>query len=109
MRPCDVHSWLKCPINILAVIGLTFGGVFGNAGTFTANPNLRASLWAIDSAGLMMATALLALKYFRTEHDLVAGDHAPWVSACGCSGGAAAVDALERRVRVFFLFTFNLI
>ena len=64
---------MKSPINILAVIGLTFGGVFGMAGSFTANPHLQASLWAIDSAGLVMATALLALKYFRTGHDLVAG------------------------------------
>jgi hypothetical protein len=32
-------------------------------------------------------------------------DHAPW-AACGCSGGAAAVDALEWRERVFYLFNF---
>jgi hypothetical protein len=46
--------------------------VFGLAGTFVAQPNLQALLWAIDSAGLVMAAALLALKYFKATADLVA-------------------------------------
>jgi hypothetical protein len=33
------------------------------AGTFVAQPHLQALLWAIDGAGLVMAAALLALKY----------------------------------------------
>jgi hypothetical protein len=60
------------PINIVAAFGLTLGALFGMAGTLVAQPNLQALLWAIDSAGLVMAAALLALKYFRTGHDLVA-------------------------------------
>jgi hypothetical protein len=43
------------------------------AGTFVAQPNIQALLWAIDGAGLVMAAALLALKYFRTGDDLVSG------------------------------------
>jgi hypothetical protein len=43
------------------------------AGTFVAQPNIQAVLWALDGAGLVMAAALLTLKYFRTGHDLVAG------------------------------------
>jgi hypothetical protein len=42
------------------------------AGTFVAQPDLQALLWAIDGLGLVVATALLALKYARMGHDLVA-------------------------------------
>lgn len=61
------------PLNIVAAAGLAFGAVFGMAGTFVSLPNLQALLWAIDAVGLVMATALLALKYFRSGDDLVAG------------------------------------
>ena len=37
------------------------------------NQICRHSLWAIDSAGFVMATALLALKYFLSRNDIVAG------------------------------------
>ncbi len=62
----------KSPTNIVAAVGLALGAVFGMAGTFAAQPHMQALLWAIDGAGLVMAAALLALKYFRTGHDLVA-------------------------------------
>jgi hypothetical protein len=63
---------MTSPLNILAVIGLALGAVFGMAGTMTERPNLQATLWAIDSAGLVMAAALLAVKYFRQQRDIVA-------------------------------------
>jgi hypothetical protein len=63
---------MKNPINIIAAIGLALGAVFGMAGTFAAQPNLQAVLWAIDGAGLVMAAAVLAVKYFRKEHDVIA-------------------------------------
>jgi hypothetical protein len=44
---------------ILAAFGLALGAIFGMAGTMTAQPNLQATLWAIDSCGLVMACALL--------------------------------------------------
>ena len=34
---------------------------------------VQASLWAIDSVGLVIASSLLALKYFRAGEDVVAG------------------------------------
>jgi hypothetical protein len=43
------------------------------AGTFVSQPNLQALLWGIDAVGLVMAAALLALKYYRSGDDLVAG------------------------------------
>ena len=53
--------------------GLLIGAMFGLAGTLVASPTLQASLWAIDSVGLVVATSLLALRYFRAGADLVAG------------------------------------
>ena len=59
-------------MNIAAAAGLALGTVFGMAGTFATQPNLQAALWAIDSVGLVMAAALLSLKFFRKGNDLVA-------------------------------------
>jgi hypothetical protein len=64
---------IKDPNNIIAAFGLGLGAVFGMAGTFVVQPNLQALLWAIDGASLVMAAALLTLKYFRMGPDLVAG------------------------------------
>ena len=83
------------PINIIAAVGLALGAVFGMAGTFAAQPNIQALLWAIDGAGLVMAAALLTLKYFRAGHDLVAGGFlvfaiAEAVLMSGTAAGATA-------------------
>jgi hypothetical protein len=61
------------PINIVAPVGLALGAVFGVAGSVMVQPDLQAVLWAIDSVGLVMATALLAVKYFRKGYYLVPG------------------------------------
>ncbi len=65
-------SGMKNPVNILAALGLALGAVFGLAGTMAAQPNLQAASWAIDSVGLVMASALLALKFFKQEREIVA-------------------------------------
>jgi hypothetical protein len=65
-------SEMKSPVNILAALGLALGAVFGLAGTMAAQPNLQAASWAIDSVGLVMASALLALKFFRKESEITA-------------------------------------
>ena len=41
-------------------------------GTMVAERNLQAAFWAVDGVGLVMATALLALKFLRTGNDVVA-------------------------------------
>jgi hypothetical protein len=56
----------------IAASGLLVGAVFGLAGTLVASPALQASLWAIDSVALVVATSLLALRYFRAGVDVVA-------------------------------------
>src|SRR5512133_2814437 len=56
----------------IAAGGLLVGAVFGLAGTLVASPTLQASLWAIDSVALVVATSLLALRFFRAGIDVVA-------------------------------------
>jgi hypothetical protein len=59
-------------LDFVAAAGLALGAVFGLAGTLVASPHLRATLWAIDGAGLVVAAALLALKFLRKGQDCVA-------------------------------------
>ncbi|WJI58149.1 MULTISPECIES: hypothetical protein [unclassified Mesorhizobium] len=56
----------------VAATGLAIGGAFGLAGTFVASVPLRETLWAIDGAALVVATALLTMKYQRLGNDCVA-------------------------------------
>lgn len=60
-------------VNVITVVGLALGGIFGLAGAAVTQPNLQAILWAIDGAGLVMAAALLTVKYLRMGNDVVAG------------------------------------
>jgi hypothetical protein len=62
----------KDPASIIAAVGLALGGLFGMLGTMVAARNLQAAFWAIDGVGLIVATALLALKFFRQGNDVVA-------------------------------------
>jgi hypothetical protein len=63
---------MKQSVNVVAAIGLALGGVFGLVGTVVTDDKLRAAAWAIDAVGLIVATALLTITYFRAGNDLVA-------------------------------------
>jgi hypothetical protein len=63
---------MKNPVKLVIVIGLALGGIFGIAGSMIAERNLQSVCWAIDGVGLIVATALLALHYFRAGRDSVA-------------------------------------
>ena len=52
--------------------GFALGGVFGMIGTVVTQRNLQAASWGIDGVGLVVATALLAVKFFRSGNDVVA-------------------------------------
>jgi len=63
---------MKNPMTVVAAFGLALGGVFGMIGTVVTQRNLQAASWGIDGVGLVVATALLALKFFRRGNDVVA-------------------------------------
>jgi hypothetical protein len=60
-------------INIVASVGLALGGALGMAGAMITQQNIQSVLWAIDGAGLVTASAMLVMKYFRAGNDVVAG------------------------------------
>jgi hypothetical protein len=51
---------------------LAIGGLFGIAGTFAQQDAIRQTLWAIDGVALVIATALLTIKFARLGNDCVA-------------------------------------
>lgn len=81
-------------LTIVACVGLALGAVFGMAGTFVGQANLRNIAWEIDGLGLIVATSLLAIKFFRKGCDGIAAGFL--VFAIGesvmLSGMAAGLD-----------------
>jgi hypothetical protein len=63
---------MKNPVNVVAAVGLALGGVFGLIGTVVTEQNVRAVSWGLDAVGLVVATCLLAVKFFRAGNDFVA-------------------------------------
>ena len=57
---------------ITASIGLFVGGVFGMVGSFVPSPSLRSLAWGIDGVGLILATVILTIYYFRKGLDITA-------------------------------------
>jgi hypothetical protein len=63
---------MKKPANVVAAIGFALGGAFGMIGTFVSERRVQAACWGLDGVGLVVATALLALQFFRKGRDVVA-------------------------------------
>src|SRR6266567_5471262 len=63
---------MKNPFNVVAAVGLALGGVFGMVETVVTQRNLQAASWRTDGVALVVATALLILKFFRSGNDVVA-------------------------------------
>ena len=59
-------------LNVIASAGLALGGLFGLAGTFVGQTDLRNIAWEIDGLSLIVATSLLAIKFFRKGCDAIA-------------------------------------
>jgi hypothetical protein len=58
-------------LDIVAALGLAVGGAFGLAGTFVGNAELRETLSMIDGVAVVVAAALLTMKYARLGNDCV--------------------------------------
>ncbi len=82
-------------LDVVAAIGLAVGGVFGMAGTFVSRDALRQELWAIDGVALVVATALLTVKFARAGRDCVAAGFLVFVAGESLllAGDAAGLQA----------------
>ncbi|MGX9179190.1 hypothetical protein [Mesorhizobium sp. BHbdii] len=83
------------PLDLTAAIGLAIGGAFGLAGTFVASYALRETLWTIDGAALVVATALLTMKYQRLGNDCIAAGFLTFLAGESLllAGNAAGLEA----------------
>jgi len=56
----------------IAAIGLFTGGIFGITGSFVSSASFRGLAWGLDGVGLIVASALLTVYYFRKGYDTLA-------------------------------------
>lgn len=63
---------MKTSVKFLVLTGLAAGAVLGMAGSVVTAANLRSLFWAIDGVGLVVATSLLALHFFRAQKEILA-------------------------------------
>ncbi len=80
------------PLRIVASIGLAVGGALGMAGTFAPTASLRGIAGGIDGAAIVMATALLTVRFFRTGQDLIAAGFLAFAVGEGVILSSAAMD-----------------
>ncbi|WP_245261306.1 MULTISPECIES: hypothetical protein [unclassified Mesorhizobium] len=86
---------MRTTSDTVAAIGLAIGGAFGLAGTFVSSAPLRETLWAIDGVALVVATALLTMKYQRLGNDCVAAGFLTFLAGetLLLAGNAAGLEA----------------
>ena len=81
--------------DIVASIGLAIGGALGLAGTFVESAELRESLWMVDGVAIVVAAALLTMKYLRQGNEWVAAGFLTFAAGESLllSGNAAGLQA----------------
>lgn len=86
---------MRSTLDTIASLGLAIGGALGLAGTFVASAPLRETLWMIDGAALVVATALLTMKYQRLGNDCVAAGFLTFLAGetLLMAGNAAGLEA----------------
>lgn len=86
---------MRSTSDTIAAIGLAIGGALGMAGTFVGGDALRETLWTIDGVGIVVATALLTMKYLRLGNDLVAAGFLTFLAGESLllAGNAAGLQA----------------
>ncbi|MER8949345.1 hypothetical protein [Mesorhizobium sp. M0185] len=86
---------MRSTLDLVAAIGLAIGGAFGLAGTFVESAPLRETLWTIDGVALVVATALLTMKYQRQGNDWVAAGFLTFLAGESLllAGNAAGLEA----------------
>ena len=91
----SMSSTAPSRLDLTAAVGLAIGGALGLAGSFVGPAELRQILWAVDGVGIVVATALLTLKFFRLGNDLVAAGFLVFLAGESLlvSGNAAGLAA----------------
>ncbi|WP_189340559.1 MULTISPECIES: hypothetical protein [unclassified Mesorhizobium] len=86
---------MRSTSDTIASTGLAIGGALGMAGTFVASDALRETLWTIDGVAVVVAVALLTLKYQRLGNDLVAAGFLTFLAGESLllAGNAAGLQA----------------
>lgn len=93
---------MRSRAQILAAFGLGLGVVFGLAGTFAGQPNVRAICWGIDGVGVVVATTLMALDFASKKREIMAAGFLVFAigegvmlsgTAAGAVGGIPAFGA----------------
>ena len=86
---------MRSTSDIIVSLGLAIGGAFGLAGTFVASAPLRETLWTIDGVALVVAAALLTMKYQRLGNDCVAAGFLIFLAGESLllAGNAAGLEA----------------
>ncbi|MER8902011.1 hypothetical protein [Mesorhizobium sp. M0772] len=86
---------MRTTSDTVTAIGLAIGGAFGLAGTFVTSAPMRETLWAIDGVALVMATALLTMKYQRLGNDCIAAGFLTFLAGESLlmAGNAAGLEA----------------
>jgi len=86
---------MRSTSDTIAAIDLAIGGALGMAGTFVRSDALRETLWTIDGVGIVVATALLTMKYQRLGNDLVAAGFLTFLAGESLllAGNAAGLQA----------------
>jgi len=75
-----------------ASTGLIIGYVLGIAGSFAPSDIVRSITWAIDSAGIMLASCLLTLYYFKKGEEMAAAGFLNFAMAQTLIFSSCAVD-----------------
>jgi hypothetical protein len=65
----------------VAVAGLAIGGIFGIAGSLVTQAQLRQVFWMIGGVGIIVAVALLAVRFFRKGNDTLAASFLVFLAA----------------------------
>ena len=83
------------PLLTISAIGLLTGCILGMAGSFVPDAITRNVLWAIDSCGLILAAALLALYLSKKGHDIAAAGFIVFAIAESIVFLSCAVDVTQ--------------
>jgi len=79
-------------LKVIASVGLAVGGVFGIAGAFAPSAPLRGLAWGLDGVGLVTASAILTVWFYRRGQDLVAAGFLVFLVGQGLVLSGAAMD-----------------